>query len=821
MSSSRYKTPYQTLREKILINNDYTAQDLENGEVSWTRIRNQMNEKVEEEVFRLSNAKIPASKIESAFISKVFKEIINSDRIRMDDVIDKCRITKNDVLKRLFYKPDKQRQDFNPKTKDFFAVYCEGTGWREFSSEARDRICFHDESEGEDSVINNYINKAECLGKDIDQLNGKVPDEKMLIKPEEQILNKHGKSDYIIEEHSLSNNLRQILGKNYDIKDLFYYIVFTKNRTQREYEIIAKYLHESSSSDSKQIILINAIILASFYQYESLNIKLLMNIVERKRHKVWQHALIGAILSLTTQYGRFKSLIEFRREYKIILDNPESQDIIQTLMCIVLDNLSFKYYCLPSGNIEFFSDEYNWCIPFTRENKDVLSFTEETDNQSNKKRIIDFLIKVDFLTNFEKFNYLFQLQKKTNNEVEKLLKDLENRNAKAKEIAKNGRIYRILNRTFKIYSEIIEVNKHFHEKYQGIKQVKYKRIIRPEFLFNIISENRFISIADEYFSKEYYKWSLIFFKKNLGRNPCSSSYSSIAKAYSAIGKHKEALYYYQQVSEEDERNILNINHIAKTYFELENYQEALTYCQRVLEIDDRDITANYYMSNCHLSMGNFDMMYKYLKKLDSIDPKNTGLLINWGNYFLNKGLIDKTIEYWEQALEIDNKNLDLLLGYIGCCLKIKLKREKLYSYIKEAHALGYSNIKVNWYIGNYHYFLGHNIFNATRFFEMVLDLTKDDCEKYSFLRDIYMKLGHIELLLKHEDEAYEYYLDCYYSLKNDKDFFLLFDKDSEEVEEKGIKQDVYKNIRAKLEMKIREIEIQEEFDRKNENFDNI
>lgn len=124
-----YKNPYEIIRETIRESIDYLKHPNIDPK-QWNKARRTMNEVVETKLSQLRKENPSNSKIKDSYYSEFFRSIfIERNNNRVYDLIYNSNLTKKETLQNLFLKPDEERKDFDPKTKDFFAVYCGYNGW--------------------------------------------------------------------------------------------------------------------------------------------------------------------------------------------------------------------------------------------------------------------------------------------------------------------------------------------------------------------------------------------------------------------------------------------------------------------------------------------------------------------------------------------------------------------------------------------------------------------------------------------------------------------------------------------------------------------
>ena len=131
------ESPWDIVREAVLIAADIKTEDLQKNTVVWKRVLHDLNKRVGSQIDNIKENNKPSDKeIYKACLSKEFIEVLLSDDEDTEDKKKKCFMTKTGFLVTLFKFPDNSwKQNFNPKTKDYLAVLANSLGWNELEDD--------------------------------------------------------------------------------------------------------------------------------------------------------------------------------------------------------------------------------------------------------------------------------------------------------------------------------------------------------------------------------------------------------------------------------------------------------------------------------------------------------------------------------------------------------------------------------------------------------------------------------------------------------------------------------------------------------------
>lgn len=131
------ESPWDIVREAVLIAADITIEDIQKNSVVWKRVLKDLNKRVDNRIEDIRDQEKPSDKeIYNACLSEEFIEALQAEDKEVIDKKKECYMTKTGFLVKLFKYPDNSwKQDFYPKTKDYLAVLASYIGWQELEDD--------------------------------------------------------------------------------------------------------------------------------------------------------------------------------------------------------------------------------------------------------------------------------------------------------------------------------------------------------------------------------------------------------------------------------------------------------------------------------------------------------------------------------------------------------------------------------------------------------------------------------------------------------------------------------------------------------------
>jgi tetratricopeptide (TPR) repeat protein len=162
----------------------------------------------------------------------------------------------------------------------------------------------------------------------------------------------------------------------------------------------------------------------------------------------------------------------------------------------------------------------------------------------------------------------------------------------------------------------------------------------------------------------YWKDPIVFYQRTLRYAPGSFRlYHNLGKAYSEVGKNKEAINAYQQSVAINPRNAAAYNAMGSVYRVMGDMVNSIEFYKKAIAINPKFSDAYYNLGNAYISIGNKDEAIALYEKAIEVGAGHAHLGFYYNNlatiYALN-GKIEEAIELYKKALKVDPGNVILL-----------------------------------------------------------------------------------------------------------------------------------------------------------------
>jgi len=161
--------------------------------------------------------------------------------------------------------------------------------------------------------------------------------------------------------------------------------------------------------------------------------------------------------------------------------------------------------------------------------------------------------------------------------------------------------------------------------------------------------------------------ALIYFRQALKEESISLSYKiALAKAYHSIGRTREAIVLFEQVTREAPSDRKSRLDLAAMYLIRNEYKKSLELYQHLIEGD----SLNYFLfkqaGRCFLETGQQDSALYYFERAFFLNPADVYLTQQIANIYIMKEQLDKSLLTVQKGIVHDTSNADLLSlrGYI-------------------------------------------------------------------------------------------------------------------------------------------------------------
>ncbi len=725
------KSPYQTIRESIMVNGGFTMEDVRNKKVPWNRIRNQLNDTVEDNLhnFWLDTAK--RKKYSLDFESEVFKKaILSKNDGQFDERKEKCNLTKNKSLINLFEYLDIERpNDFFPKTKDFFAVYMNYSAWRIFLGENKE-----DPAPEDEPIYGGAAESLELLQKYIHQKFKDVSDYSTSIRDLFEIQDEIYKSlDKLVEcEESLDEYIPN-KAENEQRKRFFTRIINAKKLSVSHRILIDTFITNSENKIQDSSFVASVLTISNLKFHDIEKISYLATIVREGCSKPklndWQKALVGLILGLLKIYNDKAKVLEFKRKISGVENLEQVRNSIYHIVSHLID-LDFNSDCEEILDHNFFDEPHRCITPFTKDSHVLKESFELNQLNINTETFSQLLSESWILTTFDKYKISFSYREMEEEDAEEFMKYYEDA---AKKHRRFHYFYFEENISFFYLNILFELNCVLR-KFKNNLNIAF-----PDLPSSKKERQNFLSVLSETFRE----------------------YTSIGEFYAKeLKDYKTAMKYFKK-GKEVQRDHFNLLKLTGKYSrEAGKLQKALKYHRKAREMIYEDFPNNILTAHCFIQLENFDEAYECLLWALDIEPDNAWVLNQFGLCLEEEGNLKEAFEYYEKAYEIEveaslKKFID---GNIFHEEKDYKRAMECYLFAEE---LTPKNIRLLFQIAELHKDQG-DIEQAIKYYLRVEKLQAKNVRNLKSISDCYQEMGfskksvfYTEKVQKLVDEGYD------------------------------------------------------------------
>ncbi|EAS02510.1 tetratricopeptide repeat protein (macronuclear) [Tetrahymena thermophila SB210] len=235
--------------------------------------------------------------------------------------------------------------------------------------------------------------------------------------------------------------------------------------------------------------------------------------------------------------------------------------------------------------------------------------------------------------------------------------------------------------------------------------------------------------------------------------------------------YKTAQIYFNQIVQEDSKNVQAIQNLALCNFYLKNYDEGILLMQKAIEMQPDYIDKLYYYLGCaYCDQKHYMQGLVYLEKAMTQNQNNQDAIFMLGNTYQNISCLQIAQNYYKKLIEIDSSNQkahfqmgethfkmqnykDASEAYKKAC---KINPENYYFYLK----LGTSQYKEQ------------NLEEALKSLQQAVVLNN----KFAKIGSIFYKLIEALVEQNHLEKCIQYYLKMFaLNPKNASSYFVLGD----------------------------------------------
>lgn len=166
----------------------------------------------------------------------------------------------------------------------------------------------------------------------------------------------------------------------------------------------------------------------------------------------------------------------------------------------------------------------------------------------------------------------------------------------------------------------------------------------------------------------------------------------LAESYSLIGKYEDALYYYDQIDDDNPHQLFKHGFVA---YQAKEVERAIQLWKKTIEIDPHYVPVYYELANVYRKENRLDEAFQTIKTGLAYDEFDKRLYYLAGEISLQLGNEQDAIDYLEEAvlLDEDYKNAIMLLSNI---FKRKNQYEEIVRLMNNVKKLGGADPYYDW-----------------------------------------------------------------------------------------------------------------------------
>jgi len=376
---------------------------------------------------------------------------------------------------------------------------------------------------------------------------------------------------------------------------------------------------------------------------------------------------------------------------RILGENPEegqnpdwsemfsgSEEIFKTME--ELTNLQMEgsdvYMSAFSGlkKFDFFRDLRNWFIPFYPDHEAVDSIFRDEILGPGINELAEALYKTPFICNSDKYSLILNMKYLPAEQKSMMLKvfrmELEGLEQMKydNELTDPAAVFRTtvtqyvqdLYRFFKLSDFRNEFDDFFTGRLDIYNSLFYREICGS------VADDR--SMADYFFSKEYYEDALALYLKILEDvNDDAELYEKAGYCFQKAGEFEKALEKYSMATIIEPRT-WTLRKSGLCLRRLGRPAEALDYYRRALQNEPDDLNTILMTAHCCLDTGNYDEALRHYFRIEYESPGNSKVLRPIAWCYLVTGKFTDAEKYFERLSETGLTSYDRInMGHLALC----------------------------------------------------------------------------------------------------------------------------------------------------------
>jgi len=336
-------------------------------------------------------------------------------------------------------------------------------------------------------------------------------------------------------------------------------------------------------------------------------------------------------------------------------------------------------------NFDFFKDIRNWFIPFYPDHKTVDVIFKDEILGPGINELAEALYKTPFICNSDKFSLILNMKQLPSEQKSMMLKvfriELEGLEQMKydNELTDPGASFRTtvtqyIHDLYRFY-KLSDFKDEFDDLFSSKLDI-YNSLFFREICSSTESDK---SLADYFFSKEYYDDALSLFLKIISTvSDDAQLYEKAGYCYQQSGEYEEALEKYSFAAILDPKT-WTLRKIGLCNRKLGRNNEALKNYLNALKNEPENLHTLLMTAHCYLDLGEFDEALKYYFRLEYDNPGNIKVLRPIAWCYLVTGRFSEAANYFDRLEGSDLTSHDLInMGHLALCQGNTGKASEMY-----------------------------------------------------------------------------------------------------------------------------------------------
>lgn len=384
---------------------------------------------------------------------------------------------------------------------------------------------------------------------------------------------------------------------------------------------------------------------------------------------------------------RFKNLDE--EELLNIEENPEWMEMMESSG--LADSLKEMTQLQMEGadvmmstfgnmkNFPFFSDLYNWFVPFTLQNQELAAVFPKND------ALRKLLERVEILCDSDKFSLAFSLASLPAEQQQLMAANIEEQSRAMNEMMTSGveevplkflvgRYIKNLYRFFKLFRRKAE----FPDLFDNIMNPVKSNLLRP-----YIAKKEFLLVLAEFYMKQQ-AWDdafTVYAQIESTGAITAQLYQKMGFCKQKTGDFDKALNYYMHAEVLDPENAWTMRRIAYCARKVGKWSTAVEYYEALNKLSQDDIKLAMALGKCLMEIANFEQASKIFFKAYYLKPDSQQVIRALARAMIMKGDIETAQKY---ISKLDSNDIESLIFLGHHAFISKNYEDALNKYIEAA-----------------------------------------------------------------------------------------------------------------------------------------